>query len=225
MSENIPTARARRAPGGNALQLAGIIHSAMDAIIMVDEHQRVVVFNEAAERIFRYAAEQALGGPLDRFIPQRYRAAHRGHVERFGATQVTTRMMGAQLPLFGLRADGEEFPIDASISQVTIDGEKLYTVILRDVSERVRAVRALEESHQGLQDLSDRLKGVIDSAMDAMITVDEGQRILIFNSAAEKTFLCRAEQAVGGTLDRFIPERFRRRPARRDTGKSSPRPS
>jgi PAS domain S-box-containing protein len=181
----------------------------MDAIITVDQHQRIVVFNEAAERIFRCAAEKAVGEHLDRFIPERFRAAHRTHVERFGATRVTTRMMGARAPLFGLRADGEEFPIDASISQVTLDGEKLYTVILRDVTDRVEAERALEGSHRGLREVSDRLKGIIDSAMDAMITVDEGQRILIFNSAAERIFLCGAGQAVGGPLDRFIPERFR----------------
>ena len=181
----------------------------MDAIITVDQEQRIVVFNEAAEKIFRCTAAHAFGGPLDRFIPPRFRAAHRSHVERFGATQVTTRMMGARLPLFGLRADGEEFPIDASISQVTVDGEKLYTVILRDMTERLRAERALEESHRGLRDVSDRLQGIIDSAMDAMITVDEGQRILIFNAAAERIFLCGAGQAVGGPLERFIPERFR----------------
>ena len=190
-------------------RLLGIIHSAMDAIITIDERQQIVVFNEAAETIFRCKAAEALGGPLDRFIPERFRRHHRLHVERFGATRVSTRMMGARLQLFGLRADGEEFPIDASISQVTSGGEKFYTVILRDITTRVQAEQALEEANQRLRDASERMQGIIESAMDALITVDEDQRILLFNSAAERIFLCPALEAVGSSLDRFIPERFR----------------
>lgn len=135
-------------------QLHGIIHSAMDAIITTDRAQRIVVFNEAAEKIFRCPAETAIGGSLDRFIPERFRAAHKAHVERFGATRVTTRMMGARLQLFGLRADGDEFPIDASISQVTTDGERFYTVILRDITERKAAEDALERSYNELREMS-----------------------------------------------------------------------
>ena len=135
-------------------RLRGVIQSAMDAIITIDAEQRIVVFNETAAKMFRCRAEEAIGSPLERFIPERFRAAHRGHVERFGETGATARRMGARIELFGLRADGEEFPIDASISQVTVDGEKFYTVILRDVSERRRAEEALERSYSELRELS-----------------------------------------------------------------------
>ncbi len=126
----------------------------MDAIITVDEGQRILMFNAAAERIFGCPAADAVGGPLDRFIPERFRAAHRGHIRRFGETGETTRMMGARIPLLGLRAGGEEFPIDASISQARIDGGRLYTVILRDITERKRAEDALERSYRELRELS-----------------------------------------------------------------------
>jgi PAS domain S-box-containing protein len=136
-------------------RMSGILHSAMDAIITIDEEQRIVLFNEAAGRIFRCRAEEAMGGPLERFIPERLRAAHRAHVRRFGETRVTTRHMGGATPgLLGVRADGEEFPIDASISQVIVGGRKLYTVILRDITDRKRAEKALERSYQELRDLS-----------------------------------------------------------------------
>jgi PAS domain S-box-containing protein len=137
----------------SAERLGGVIESAMDAIITVDEAQKITIFNAAAERIFGCPAAQALGGPLNRFIPARFREAHHGHIERFGQTGTTTRRMGARLTLFGLRANGEEFPIDASISQVRV-GEKFYTVILRDVSERRRAEEALERSYGELRELS-----------------------------------------------------------------------
>ena len=120
-------------------RLAGVIGSAMDAIITVDEDQRVVVFNAAAEKMFGIIGRDALGERLDRFIPERFRAAHRKHVEHFGHTNVTKRTMGRLTSLFGVRNDGEEFPIEASISQVEIRGRKLFTVILRDITEKRRA--------------------------------------------------------------------------------------
>src|SRR6185436_2018517 len=90
---------------------------AMDAIITVDAAQNNVLFNHAAEQVFRCSRSEAIGGPLDRFIPPRFRSVHRGHVEHFGRTGVTSRRMGDVTLLWGLRADGEEFPIEASISQ------------------------------------------------------------------------------------------------------------
>jgi PAS domain S-box-containing protein len=139
-------------------RLNAIIGSAMDAIITVDERQNIVLFNAAAEKIFRCPARgapgrEAIGSPLDRFIPERLRAAHRAHVERFGATGVTMRRMGENIVLAGMRADGEEFPIDASISKVEIDGHRFFTVILRDITERQKAAEALERSHRELRDL------------------------------------------------------------------------
>jgi PAS domain S-box-containing protein len=119
-------------------RLVGILASAMDAIITVDEEQRVVLFNAAAEKMFRCAAAEALGQPLDRFIPARFRDAHRHHIGQFGKTHVTQRTMGRLQPISGLRTNGEEFPIEASISQVNAEGHQLYTVIIRDVSEKKR---------------------------------------------------------------------------------------
>jgi two-component system sensor histidine kinase UhpB len=137
-----------------ALDPLGILRSAMDAIITIDESENIVLFNAAAERIFGWPVAAVIGAPLERLIPERFRAAHHGHIRRFGETGVTTRMMGPRLNLLGLRASGEEFPIDASISQVTVGGEKFYTVILRDVSERRRAEEALERSYSELRELS-----------------------------------------------------------------------
>jgi len=120
-------------------RLAGIVGSAMDAIITVDEDQRVIVFNAAAEKTFGILAQEALGHPLDRFIPERFRTAHREHIQRFSTTNATKRAVGRLNSLFGLRSNGEEFPIEASISQVDIRGRKLFTVILRDITEKRRA--------------------------------------------------------------------------------------
>jgi PAS domain S-box-containing protein len=136
----------------------GIIDSAMDAIISIDETQRVVLFNPAAERMFGCAAAQALGQSLDRFIPARLRAAHRAHVRSYGVTGVTSRAMGKLGDLVALRADGREFPIEASISQTEVGGSKLFTVILRDTTERKVAEEALSRSEVQLRALAARLQ-------------------------------------------------------------------
>lgn len=183
-------------------RVGGLVESAMDAIITIDEDQRVVHFNAAAEKAFRWPRRAVLGQPLEMLVPERFRGAHRGHVERFGATAATSRGMGAQTVLFALRADGSEFPIEASISQHEEGGRKLLTVILRDITRRLDSAQALERSES-------RLRGILDSAMDAIITVDEDQHIVLFNAAAEAVFACPRHEAVGAPLDWFIPERYR----------------
>ncbi|WP_275794615.1 PAS domain-containing sensor histidine kinase [Ralstonia syzygii] len=135
-------------------RLAGIIRSSMEAIISVDEHQRIVLFNPMAETLFGCPAGHAIGRPLGDFIPERFRSVHEAHVRRFSVTGVSERQMGKQRALFALHADGREFPIEASISQVDIGGGKLFTVMLRDTTERVRAEAALRRSQEELQHLS-----------------------------------------------------------------------
>ncbi len=141
--------------------MTGIIRSAMEAIITVDEAQTVLMFNPAAETVFGVPAAQAIGSPLGRFIPERFRSAHARYIDQFGATGVTERQMGRQLRvLYGLRQNGEEFPIEASISQ-THDGDgKLYTVMLRDITERLRAEHLLRQSREELRELSANLQNV-----------------------------------------------------------------
>lgn len=111
----------------------------MDAIISVDEAQKIVLYNRAAERIFGWPAEQAIGQPLAMLIPERFQSAHAGHVRRFADTGVTSRRMSGTTVVYGRGHTGEEFPVEASISQVDTPDGQLFTVILRDVSERVRA--------------------------------------------------------------------------------------
>jgi PAS domain S-box-containing protein len=190
-------------------QLEVIVDSAMDAIITVDAAQNIVLFNRAAEQTFRCPRREALGGPLDRFIPQRFRGAHRGHIEHFGRTGVTSRRMGDVTTLWALRADGEEFPIEASISQAGGAGEHYYTVILRDVTLRKHAEAEAEHARGALGEAQKRLGAIVDSAMDAMITVDEEQKIVLLNRAAEQVFRVRREEMLGTSLDPLLPARFR----------------
>lgn len=117
-------------------RLAAIVASAMDAIITIDERNRIIQFNPSAEAMFKLPADEAIGQPLERFIPHRFRADHNEHIRRFGMTGETGRRMGALGAVSALRADGEEFPVEASISQCMAGQERLSTVIMRDITER-----------------------------------------------------------------------------------------
>jgi PAS domain S-box-containing protein len=135
-------------------RVGDIVDSAMDAIISVDESQRIVVYNPAAEKVFLWPRAAVLGQRLDMLLPERLRVGHQEHIGQFGRTGVTSRRMGDQTVLVGLRANSEEFPLEASISQHSEGGRKLFTVILRDVTERARADEALRQSREELRELS-----------------------------------------------------------------------
>jgi PAS domain S-box-containing protein len=141
-------------------RLRGILDSAMDAIITVDEKEHIVLFNRAAEQVFGCPRDQAIGAPLSWFIPERFRAGHHEHIRRFGETGTSSRRMGALRIVTGLRRNGEEFPIDASISQISESGARFYTVILRDVTERVRGEEALKRSREELRELAQAANSV-----------------------------------------------------------------
>lgn len=179
-------------------RMMGIIRSSMEAIITVDESQTIVIFNPAAERVFGVSAMEAVGAPLSRFIPERFRAAHARHVEQFGVTGVSERQMGRQRVLFGLRADGTEFPIEASISQIRDGTGKLYTVMLRDVTERMRAENALKQSREELRDLSANLQNVREEEKTRIareLHDDLGQQL-----TALKMDLSAVELGLGGVV-------------------------
>jgi len=151
-------------------RLAGIIDTAMDAILTVDEQQRIVLFNPAAEKMFGCPAADAMGQPLDQFIPERFRAAHAQHHRTFHETGLTRRHIGELGSVWGLRSSGEEFPIEAAISRIYVGGRKLFTAILRDLTERKRAEAAVRESEERLQRVTEGMtEGLVISDMDGQL--------------------------------------------------------
>jgi PAS domain S-box-containing protein len=167
-------------------RISGIINSAMDAVISMDDGQRIILFNAAAEKMFGYLAAEVIGRPISLIIPERFRASHEGHIRRFGATGETSRAMGALGAVSGLRRNGEEFPIEASISQLESGGQKLFTVILRDITERKRAEDRLIEQAT-----------LLDQSHEAIVVRDLDNRIRYWGRGAERLYGWTAEEAVG----------------------------
>ncbi|MEX2569962.1 MAG: ATP-binding protein [Gemmatimonadota bacterium] len=143
--------RAEEALRLSEAKFAGIISISSDAIVSVDEDQRIIFFNKGAEQIFGHTADEAIGKPLELLIPVRHRVGHEDHVRRFGEGPVPARRMGERGQITGLRKDGEVFPADASISKLEVGGRRIYTAVLRDVTERVRAEEELARSNAELE--------------------------------------------------------------------------
>lgn len=175
------------------LRLQSIIESAMDAIITVDQDHNIVLFNRSAEKMFGCSTHAAIGQPVDRFLPARFRAAHHRQVHAFGQGGVTSRKMGHLGTVFGLRTNGEEFPIEAAISHITVEGKKYYSVILRDITERNRAIEELRSQQEFIE-------AVLETAGALVVVLDRHGRILRFNRACEQTTGYSSEEIVGKTV-------------------------
>jgi PAS domain S-box-containing protein len=181
--------------GLDEAQFVAIVHSVQMAVISVDEAQTIVLFNPEAEAIFRCSAAQALGGPLERFIPVSARAIHRVHLENFtGSSAHGVRTMGGDRILTGLRADGEAFPIDASIMRTEVAGRTLFTVILRDVTQRIQQQEMLRYQAD-----------IIDSSAQAILSRRPDGTIVSWNQAATHIFGYTPEEAIGRNISMLYP--------------------
>ncbi|PKN92395.1 MAG: hypothetical protein CVU44_14760 [Chloroflexi bacterium HGW-Chloroflexi-6] len=130
-------------------QVANVFKSAMDAIITVDEDQKVIIFNPSAEQMFGCPADEVIGQTMDRFLPEYAHKLHRKHMHFFGQSDSTKRSMKTpMLALTCLRANGEAFASDISISHIEIGGRKLYTAIIRDITERNQIENELRQSQE-----------------------------------------------------------------------------
>jgi len=119
-------------------RLHGIVHMAAEAIVVVDEQLDVVLFNPTAEAIFGCTAADAMGSNVERFIPPRLRAAWRDYMAAFVAGSSGVVRMGEHGEILGLRANGEEFPLEISLARISQRGRPLYSAVLNDISVRRR---------------------------------------------------------------------------------------
>jgi PAS domain S-box-containing protein len=159
------------------LRAARILMVAEDAIVSVDAHQRIILFNLAAETMFGYRAEEVLGEPLDVLMPVEARPQHPARVEGFRRSKRASQMMGERPEVRGVRRNGETFPLEATITQVMTQSGLTYTAHLRDVTERNRARDALAERER-------RIRAVFDHAHEAIALLSPDGSVVEINAAA-----------------------------------------
>ena len=150
--------RAEKTRRSSQARFAGILDLAQDAVISVAEDQRITMFNQGAERIFGYSAREALGQPLDVLLPARLGDVHGAHVAGFANGPDSAKWTEERREVFGRRKDGTEFVGEASLSKLELEGAKILTIMLRDVTERKLAEEAIRDSNRQLAETLDELK-------------------------------------------------------------------
>ncbi|MEW6683614.1 MAG: EAL domain-containing protein [Nitrospirota bacterium] len=191
-------------------RLTNIVNIASDAIISIDEQQRIVLFNHGAEQIFGFRAEEVIGQPLDRLMPDRFAKPHRDHVRAFGSGSVAARRMAERQEIIGRRKDGTEFPAEATIARTSEEGRILYTAILRDVTERDHTERMIRQIAEGvsavtgsaffrtlLQHLAQTLE--VEYAFVGGFVAGRDDRIRTLAVLADGQFVDNFEYDLGGT--------------------------
>ncbi|EDX83347.1 PAS fold family [Synechococcus sp. PCC 7335] len=177
-------------------QLGNILKTAGDAIISIDEAQQIVMFNQGAEKIFGYAAKEIIGEPLEKLLPDAFRRVHKQHIRSFGLASDASRQMAERSrDVFGQRQNGEEFPAEATISRSQTKTGLLFTVMLKDITERRQSEAALRRSEEQLRLTTDALPVLI-------CYVDADQRYRFIN----KTYADWFGQSVEAMMGRLVRE-------------------
>ena len=132
-------------------RFAGILAISAEAIISADADMRITLYNQSAENIFGFSAKEALGQSINILIPGHFHSAHERHVAEFSESAKQSLHMSRRRRVFGLRKDGTEFPMSASVSRLDLGGEKCFTIICSDVTQEVRAAEELRKAHDELE--------------------------------------------------------------------------
>jgi PAS domain S-box-containing protein len=163
----------------NQQKLAGILDCADEAIISIDERQIVQLFNQSAEQMFGYSAEGVLGKPLDKLLPSVFSKNHRQHIIDFGHSPQQTRSMSERSNrVYGRRSDGSVFPAEASISKMRSREGLIFTVMLKDITERQQAEASLRRSEAQLRSIA--------NALPILIAYIDNRRRYRFNNRAHE---------------------------------------
>jgi two-component system, LuxR family, sensor kinase FixL len=183
-----------------AERLQTVLDTVIDGLIIISESGIIETFNAAAERIFAYKAAEVIGQDVRILMPEPYRAEHGGYLQNY-LTTGEKKVIGIGRSVFGRRRDGRVFPMELGVNEMQIDGTRMFVGTIRDVSEREEALRQSREE-------TARLKAVMDTVLDGLITIDQTGMIETFNPAAERIFGYQAGEVIGRNINMLMPDPY-----------------
>ncbi len=181
----------------------GLLEAAPDAMVIVDQEGMIIMVNAQTEKLFGYTRGDLFGQHVEVLVPTRFRDVHPFHRRQYGKNP-HPRPMGADLELYALRKDGTEFPVEISLSPMETEEDNLIIAAIRDITERKRAEA--------------RFRGLLESAPDAVVVVDQRGTIQLINSQTEKLFGYDRVEVVGQPVETLVPKRFRKKHLRHREG-------
>ncbi|NIR47617.1 PAS domain S-box protein [candidate division KSB1 bacterium] len=194
--------RAEQAVRESEERLSSILESALDAIITIDGQKRIQLFNHAAEQVFRCSAAEVVDEPIDHFLSESFGRLLQKYLKESEQRKKFKRHMWAPEGLIGIRADGDKFPVEATFSQVQVSGQKLYTIILRDINERKRAEAELSKLRLERVYLQEQIKSEynFEEIVGASVSMKEVFKNIEKVAATDSTVLLTGETGTGKEL-------------------------
>ena len=189
------------ATGHEESRLRAVVDTAVDGVILINAEGVILVFNPACEKLFGYAAFEVIGRNVKMLMPEPYQSGHDSYLTNYRRTGVR-KIIGIGREVLGLRRNGSTFPMDLSVGEADEDGKPIFVGIIRDLTERRAAEMALRAG-------AERLRAVVETAVDGVILIDSSARVLMFNPACERLFGYSAEEVIGQNVRMLMPAPFR----------------
>ena len=177
-----------------------ILEKMIDGVITIDEKGIIGSINQAGEQIFGYRASELMGKNISMLMPSPYREEHDNYIANYLKTG-ETKLIGTGRQVEGLHKNGTKFPLDLGVNEMTINGQRMFTGIVRDITEHILTNRIIQTS-------ASRLQTVLDNVIDGIITITDTGIIQSFNPAAEKIFGYRADEVIGQNVKILMPDSY-----------------